>query len=80
MLDKDIDGIHDLKITNNYGYYTLEPFENILVTYDHRMPAISSVKYLICSLLAGASLTLKPKRYALPITKILEHTWNKCNP
>lgn len=38
----------------------MQPVDNILVAYDHRTPALSSIKYLIQCAIAGAGIILKP--------------------
>ena len=53
----------------------MKPFENMIVTYDHRMAALSTLKYIIVSAIAGSSIVLKPQRYALPIAKKIEQIW-----
>lgn len=41
------------------------------------MPAISSLKYLVASVIAGNGVVLKPQRYALPVAKYIEELWKK---
>lgn len=50
----------------------MKGFENILVSYDHRYAALTTVKYIVLSAIAGSSLILKPQRYGLPIAKKIE--------
>lgn len=72
MLKKDIQAQYPLISIKKSGYYEMKPYENILVSYDHRGAALSSLKYIVSSSIAGNSIVLKPHRYALPIAKKIE--------
>ena len=70
-----------MEVVKNKGEkYYLQAFDNILVAYDHRTPALSSLKYLVQCALSGAGMVLKPERYALPTSKAIADLWSQAVP
>lgn len=81
MLKCDLEGNYEMQFQKENGNkYYLQPFNNILVVYDHRFPVMSSLKYLTQCAIAGAGIILKPERYALPISKAIQSLWKTTVP
>ena len=60
MLNHDINSNYEFSKTKECGKYYLQPFENILVVYNHLTPILSTLKYLILGIVAGNGIILNP--------------------
>lgn len=61
MLEVDIGGEYPMEVVKSNGSkYIMQAFNNILIVYDHRTPALSTLKYLVQSAIGGAGMILNP--------------------
>lgn len=80
MLEQDLQQKYPDAIQRTCGLYYFRAFGNILVICDYRMVALSCLKYVVCSSIAGDCVILSPHRYGLPIAKKIEEIWRGCLP
>ena len=71
MLERDLAVQYETIVTKDHGKYYMSPFDNILISLDHRIPLISTLKYLVQCAITGAAIVLNPERYALPVSKAI---------